>query len=91
MAQESRVPLADEYAYIAERVKELAKEQTVERPRWAIKYDRFWLHIAETGIAKEATGRLPVTHFDNEDDANAAIVRLNVSPPTRAYMRVERL
>lgn len=91
MAQESRVPLADEYAYIAERMKELAKEQTLERQRWAIKFDALWLHITEDGIAKDAKASLPVTCFDNEDDANAAIGKLNVSSSSRARMRAVRL
>lgn len=91
MAQESRVPLADEYAYIAERMKELAKEQTLERPRWAIKFDGIWLEIGGDGVARHAIRSSVVTCFDNEDDANTAIANLNVSSSTRAKMRAERL
>ncbi len=89
MATDSRIPLADEFAAINQRMREIAAD---DRPtKWALRFkDSVWLRIDDDKVPREAT-LSRATVFATFNEAIDVVVSLKTTSEIKARITVERL
>ncbi len=97
MAEEPRPPIADDYSYIARRMRELSLDQQ-SQTKWGWWWEppdqtHCWLHCSNTGELKKANREPQMykpTLFENETDAINSLSGATMSSKTRAQISVRR-